>query len=101
MYRARFRARFCTVEALKQEFGRDGELHKLFAYWCDLAVKCMQEAQSHNCRITWGTESTVWGNDAATWFLKVGFQARSLAPPMGGCPSQIKQMAQGVTGTEN
>lgn len=55
VYRARFRGAFPDVEALKAEFGKNGELYQMYKYWYDLALKCMI-AGGFNCRITWGTE---------------------------------------------
>lgn len=58
VYRARFRGKYPTAEALVAGFGKDGQLHKLFRYWCEMAENAMKAAGSHAVRITWGSEES-------------------------------------------
>ena len=56
VYRARFRGKYQTVELLKEGFGKDGDLYKLWCYWTELAEAAMKEAGSNTVRIVWGHE---------------------------------------------
>lgn len=56
VFRARFQAKFRSVENLQRHFGVDLQAMQLFQHWRKTAVEAMVQQSSRDISIKWGTE---------------------------------------------